>query len=188
MAIKSLYKDYFQKSRVFMYPLLEIKRGASVTPIETYLSWENQYSLSDRKFICLYHLRDDSEFTVFEREKLLGNKLFYDFKQVEDNKGVYVFDLMPYKDDWDNVVQGKYSKLSSIHKKKIENFYGKTNANYAYVESYLFPEKYYSMYSEIIGVKETLLRDVGELCSHADFDRETLKIAIKNLELKSKLS
>ena len=67
MAITSLYKDYFQKSRIFMYPILEIKRGASVTPIETYLSWEDQYSLCDRKLICHYHLRDDSEFTVFEK-------------------------------------------------------------------------------------------------------------------------
>lgn len=171
-----------------MYPLLEIKRGASVTPIETYLSWENQYSLTDRKLICLYHLRDDSEFTVFEKEKLLGNKLFYDFKEVEGNKGVYIFDLNPYAEDWDNVKLGKYSKLSNLHKKKIENFYGRTNANYAYVESYLYPEKYYSMYSQIIGVNESVLREVGELCSMVDFDKETLRIEIKNLELKTKLT
>ena len=59
MAIKSLYKDYFQKSRIFMYPLLNIKRGSSVTPIETYMSWSEQFSIYDKKLICLYYLRDD---------------------------------------------------------------------------------------------------------------------------------
>jgi hypothetical protein len=188
MAITSLYKDYFQKSRIFMYPILEIKRGASVTPIETYLSWENQYSLCDRKLICHYHLRDDSEFTVFEKEKLLGNKLFYDFKQVEDNKGVYVFDFNPHAEDWDNIRAGKYSKLSPNYKKRIENFYGKKDSNFAYIESYMNPEKYYKMYSEMMGVKESLLMEVGELCSHVDFNKETLKTCIKNLEFNSKLT
>jgi hypothetical protein len=187
MAIKSLYKNYFQKSRVFMYPLLEIKRGSSVTPIETYLSWENQYSLSDRKFICHYHLRDDAEFTVFEKEKLLGNKLFYDFKQVEDNKGVYIFDFNAHAEDWDAIISGKYSKLSSGYKKRVENFYGRTNSNYAYIESYMYPEKYYQMYSEMMQVKESLLKEVGELCSLVDFDKETLRTSIKNLEFNSKL-
>ena len=151
-----------------MYPLLEIKRGSSVTPIETYLSWENQYSLSDRKFICHYHLRDDPEFTQFEKEKLLGNKLFYDFKQVEDNKGVYVFDFSPYSKDWECILSGKYSKLSSDYKRRIENFYGRT-------------------YSEMIGINESVLKEVGELCSLVDFDRETLKTSIINLEFKSKI-
>jgi hypothetical protein len=187
MAIKSLYKNYFQKSRVFMYPILEIKRGASVTPIETYLSWETQYSLSDRKLICHYHLRDDAEFITFEKEKLLGNKLFYDFKQVEDNKGVYIFDFNSYSEDWDAIVSGKYSKLSSIYKKKVENFYGRTNSNYAYIESYMYPEKYYKMYSEMIGVKESILKEVGELCDLIDFSKETLKTSVKNLEFNSKI-
>jgi hypothetical protein len=44
------------------------------------------------------------------------------------------------------------------------------------------------MYSQIINVKESLLREVGELCSPIDFEKETLNITIKNLELRSKLS
>jgi hypothetical protein len=67
MALKSLYRDYFQKSRVFLYPMLEIKRGVSVTPIETYVSWDEHYKPEDRKFIVLYHLRNDKEFLNFEK-------------------------------------------------------------------------------------------------------------------------
>ena len=58
----SLYKEYFQKSRIFMYPLLGMKRGSSVTPIETYIAWEGVYEAHDAKLVCKYYLRNDPEF------------------------------------------------------------------------------------------------------------------------------
>lgn len=185
-AIESLFKDYFQKSRVFLYPILEIKRGSSVTPIETYMAWEGYYTPEDMKLICLYHLRSDPEFVNFEREKLLRNKHFFDFKQVEDNKGVYIFDFSEYKKDWEKLLTSKYSQLTYHYKKKIENFYGRRDSNFAYIESYIYPLKYFSMYSEIMDVDESLLREVGELCSKIDFDRETLHIKVESLHIKSK--
>lgn len=188
MAIESLFKDYVQKSRIFMYPILEIKRGSGVTPIETYISWDEQYSPKDMKLICLYHLRDDMEFRNFEKEKLLKNKHFYDFKQVADNKGVYVFDFSCYKKDWEKLLLSKYSQLTYPYKKKIENFYGKRDSNFAYIESFIYPEKYYAMYANMMLVKESLLREVGELCSKIDLDKETLTIKIKDLQLNSKIS
>ena len=60
--IKSLYTDYFQKSRIFLYPALVIPRGTSVTPTETYTSWTGHYDHKDCKFIATYHLRSDKEF------------------------------------------------------------------------------------------------------------------------------
>ena len=186
MAIDSLYKDYFQKSRIFLYPILEIKRGSSVTPIETHVSWDGQYSPKDMKLVCLYHLRDDVEFRNFEKEKLLKNKHFFDFKELEDNKEVYVFDFSIYEKDWNNIILGKYSQITQAYKKKIENFYGKRDSNYAYVESFLYPEKYYAMYAEMMLVKESLLREVGELCSIMDTEKETLKADIKDLQIISK--
>ena len=70
MAIQSLYKDYFQKSKVFLYPALDIKRVVSVVPIDTYVFWEGHYNMSDYKLSCLYHLRTDPEFRQFEKIKL----------------------------------------------------------------------------------------------------------------------
>jgi hypothetical protein len=166
-----------------MYPILEIKRGASVTPIETYISWHEQYSCKDMKLICLYHLRDDLEFRNFEKDRLLKNRHFYDFKQLEDHKGAYVFDFSEYRKDWEKLINGKYSEVSYSYKKKIENFYGKRDSNYAYVESFLYPEKYYSMYAEMLKVEESLLREVKELCSEMDLDKENLVAKIINLEL-----
>ena len=185
-SITSLYKDYFQKSRIFLYPILEIKRGASVTPIETYVSWTKYYSKDDMKLICLYHLRNDPEFLAFEKERLYKNRYFYDFKQVDDNKGVYIFDFSEHGNDWKKIIDGKYSELSTPYKKKIEGFYGRRDSNYAYIESFLYPEKYYSMYAEMMLVKESLLREVKELCSKLDMEQETLTISIKDLHINSK--
>ena len=186
MVIKSLYKDYFQKSRVFLYPALEIKRGGSVTPVETYISWKNNYNPDEGKLSCLYHLRDDDEFKTFEKSKLIGNKLFCDFKQVEERKGVYVFDYTSIKDDWHAVVNGKYSKMSPEFKKKIRHYIGLNNANLPYIDSFIFPDRYFKMYSEMMGVSESILKEVGELCSLPDMEQETLDISIIDLDYMKK--
>lgn len=189
MVIKSLYKDYFQKSRVFLYPALEIKRGGSVTPIETYVSWVGNYKKEDGKLICLYHLREDPEFRQFEKIKLLGNKLFYDFKQVDNQKGVYVFDFNgKLRHDWDCFINGKYSKMSPDHKKTIKEYIGRNSGELPYVESFLYPEKYFKLYAEMMHVHEQVLRDVGELCTVPNLESETLEISVMNLELTQKIS
>ncbi len=54
MAIDALYKEYFQKSKIFMYPLLGIGRGSGVVPEQTYLSWEGYVTPEDTKLIAVY--------------------------------------------------------------------------------------------------------------------------------------
>lgn len=177
--IKSLYKDYFQKSRIFLYPALDIKRGVSVTPIQCYVSWEGRYQPQDRKLVCLYALRDDDEYVRFEKVRLVGNKLFHDFHQIDDETGIYVFDFDGLADDWDIFLEGKYSQMSSVHKKKIKSFYGIYSSNFVYVDSFLNPDKYYGLYSELLDVDVELLKKVGELCSKPDMRKETLVLDIK---------
>jgi len=174
MKIDSLYRDYFQKSRVFLYPLLNLKRGGSVTPIQTYVAWEGLYKPEDRMLICVYHIRDDKDFEKFEKTKLLANKYFHDFKAIKENRGVYIFDFNSKHEDWDKVLKGKYSQLSTTLKRKIKIFQGADNNNYAYIESYLHPEKYYKMYAELLSTSVQELEQVGELCSIIDMDKETL--------------
>ena len=43
----ALYTKYFQKSMIFLYPILGIKRGTSVTPLQTYFKWEGRYTAED---------------------------------------------------------------------------------------------------------------------------------------------
>ncbi len=77
--VKNLYTKYTQKSRMFLYPLLGIKRGSAVVPNETYVSITNMYKPEDMKLVCLYHLRQDLEFRMFEKSKLSGNSRFDTF-------------------------------------------------------------------------------------------------------------
>ena len=74
MALNSVYTKYFQKSKVFLYPLLGIKRGVSVVPIETYISWKGYYNSEDMKLICVYDVRTDEEYKNFERNVFLPQR------------------------------------------------------------------------------------------------------------------
>ena len=48
-----VYSDYFQKSKVFLYPLLDFKKGLEFVPHQTYIMWDNHYYIQDRKLLCL---------------------------------------------------------------------------------------------------------------------------------------
>lgn len=191
MSIKSLYRDYVQKSRIFLYPALNIKRGHSVTPIQTYTSWDGVYRPEDRMLICLYHMRTDEEYRQFEKTKLMGNPMFCDFRLTDDDKGVYIFDFSSLSTDWDNFLKGRYSKLSADLKRKIRSFYG-TN-NLGYIDSFLYPERYLKLYSELLTCRREdvpamlkTLKDVGELCSIPDLEQENLIANMKNLHIPRK--
>jgi|688.fasta_scaffold11077_6 hypothetical protein len=173
MALNSVYKKYFQKSKVFLYPILGIKRGVSVVPIETYISWKGYYNSEDMKLICVYDVRTDDEYKHFEKNVLLNHNRLNDYVKV-DNQLVLTFDLSDLGDDWFHFINGKYSKISMNLKQKILNFFDKYSGNYAYMHSYLIPEKYFSNYAELLGVEPEMLIQVGELCTKPDMEKETL--------------
>lgn len=187
MKIKSLNQTYVQKSRMFLYPTLGIKRGHSVTPIETYVTWEGRYTVKDNKFICLYHLREDEDFKLLEKVKLAGNPLFHEFIDLGDNVGAYVFDFSEKKQDYENFIDGKYSRLSTDHKRAVMNFFRGQRSHHVYIESYLYPKKYIPLYAELLTTEKkdlapmhrTLSR-VGELCSKPDLEKESLKTDCKS--------
>lgn len=191
--INSVYSEYFQKSRIFLYPLLGIKRGVSVTPIKTFVSWHGKYHPGDRKLVCLYHLRSDPEYIKLEQSLLFNNELFEDFKEVEGGEegpmGVYVFDFSKHADDWDKFLTGNYSKLSAGTKSRIKSHLGPKFENRAEVESYLHPERFFTFYAKILYDKDDfhkglrILRRVGELCDKPDLIQETLSANIKDLQI-----
>lgn len=188
--IKSLYRGpngemYFQKSRVFLYPVLETKRGGSVTPINTFVSWSGNISQMDRKLICTFYLRNDADYRKFEKTALLGNELFHDFKEGEDGTGIYVFDFNKHAVDFDTFIKGAYSRFKPLFKEKIKKYYNGNNANSVYVDSFINPNKYYEMYSDILGMPVSQLKG-GELCDHPDFEKEHLKMLIKDFAVTEK--
>lgn len=188
--LKDIYPGYFQKSRVFLYPLICNKKG-SITPIETYTSWEGHIKDEDMKLVCMFYLRNDSEFINFEERVLLNSPYYSDYKELDEKKALYIFDFSDRKDDWNYYLKGQYSKLNNEQKKRIRSYYGISTANYAFIHSYLYPEEYFKAYAgflspnkEDIDDMEALLREVGELCSKPDFNKEMLKISVISLEFK----
>lgn len=191
IKIESLYRDYIQKSRIFLYPALGLKRGESVTPLQTYTSWEGKYSVKDKKLICEYHLRDDIEFKNYEKNKLLSHELFHNYLETTDGKGIYVFDFSKHDKDWNMFLKGRYSKLSPDLKKKIRTFFGMSNIGY--IDAYLYPERYFNVYAEFLTTRredvrsmQKILEEVGELCSKPNLLLETMIADIKDLHLQKK--
>lgn len=180
MALNSVYKKYFQKSKVFLYPLLGIKRGVSVIPVETYVSWQGYYNSEDMKLICVYDVRTDAEYKHFEKTVLLSHSRLCDFVKV-NSQAILTFDFSDLGDDWFHFINGRYSKLSMNLKQKIMTFFDQHSGNYAYMHSYLLPEKYFSNYAQLLGVDVNLLREVGELCTKPDIDKETLIMEVADL-------
>jgi hypothetical protein len=182
MVIDALYKKYFQKSKIFLYPLLGIRRGTSVVPSETYISWNDKYASEDMKLICIYHPRTDLEYQNFEKNVLLKHNRLDDLIKVDDENLVVIFSFSDLEDDWIKFLNGQYSKISITTKRKILDFFDKRSGNYAYVESYLFPEKHYDTYARILGVQPEMLQSVGELCDKPDLEKEKLLIKVADLE------
>jgi hypothetical protein len=184
MAIDALYRDYFQKSKVLLYPLLGIKRGSTAVPEQTYLSWSEHLAPEDMKLIALYPARTDSEYLMFEKNVLLKHNRVCDYIKLNDTNTVVTFDFSDLKDDWHKFLNGQYSKLDIKLKRKIRDHFDKNTGTYTYIDSYLFPERYFSLYADLLGTTEDILRSVGELCSKPDLEKETLLLKAENLQNK----
>ena len=93
MHVHALYTKYFQKSKVFIYPLLGIKKGSSVVPKETYLSWGTFYQPEDKKLICMYYKRTDPEYLKFEKDFLLKHNRLCDYIEIDDESALFIFNF-----------------------------------------------------------------------------------------------
>lgn len=187
--MKGLYKEYFQKSKVFLYPLLGIKKGVRFVPVQTYISWGDSYTEYRNRLICLYTLDKDNidEFEIFSDVYLESSDHFVAKNRIDMYNFIYVFDLKEFKTDYTKFLKGKYSKFRKKTKDKIMKFFGEHSSTSEYIESYLFPEYYWEDYAEFLAIRETDLQKVGELCSKPDLDKENfaedLEILKKELNL-----
>ena len=107
MALNALYKKYFQKSKIFLYPLLDIQRG-SIVPIETYISWNSSYNSEDMKLICVYNIKDVKNFESFEKHVLLKHTRLCDYVRIDTDHTVFTFDFSDLEHDWNMFIDGKY--------------------------------------------------------------------------------
>ena len=50
------------------------------------------------------------------------------------------------------------------------------------MHSYLFPEKHFENYAALLNVEVEMLKEVGELCNKPDLEKESLIMAVADLE------
>ncbi|NDC31797.1 MAG: hypothetical protein EBZ58_12880, partial [Bacteroidetes bacterium] len=69
MVINQLYPTYFQKSKLFLYPLLGLQRQLTA-PEEVYFSWKGKYAPEDQKLILVYNNVSGSLYQELKNTKL----------------------------------------------------------------------------------------------------------------------
>lgn len=180
--ISSLYDRYFQKSKVFLFPLLELPRQPIVLKFKTFLIWEDIIRGEDYKLICLVDECDEN-FYNYEINYINNCPYLIEKHNGENGKVIYVFNLSKYKQDWIYFLKGKYSYLSETCKLLISRYYGPKSNEYKYIKTFLYPSEYFELYSKLLDVDVNLLKEVGELCDKYDINQEFLKFTPINLEI-----
>ena len=172
--MEKLYKEYFQKSKVFLYPLLGIRKGVRFVPTETYISWADICKSEDNKLLCLYIIDEDNKdiFKKFSDDKLETLRIYESKHHIDENNIVYIFNLKRFYKDLKKFREGKYSKFTKIVKEKIIKFFGEKGKIAEYIESYLYPKYYWEDYSELLNIHVKELQEVGELCDKPDLQKE----------------
>lgn len=183
--IKEINREYFQRSMFFLYPVLKIPPHVNIKPTCTYLSWEGKYDVSDYRLICLFPKMDLTEPMKAANEKkyLLGNSRYETMEVLEDGRVIYVFNLENVHKDWNNLLEGKYSKMSAYVKLAINDFFRGNSKTLAYMDSYINPGNYYEAYGSMLGIETEILKEGVELLSKPDMSREHLLITHVTSEL-----
>lgn len=170
--IKSLYDKYFQKSKVFLFPLLGLPKYKG--EMKTYIMLNNIIRHEDLKLICYFKDVNTKEFEDY-RDKILKNKYFLEEHVNKEKEHIFIFSLKDFKTDYETFLKGKYSYLSDEAKMLIKKYHGPLTNEYKYVDTFLNPKEYYNIYSNLLSVDEDVLREVGELCDPYDINKEFLK-------------
>lgn len=169
----AVYTDYFQKSKVFLYPLLKLKKGLDFVPVETYVSWDGVYETSDYKFICVYKSKFDEEFIAFQLRYL---NYYKDISHYDiGDEQIIVFDMSDHTHDYDRFLEGRYSAMSMNAKITILDFFGGQGRISMWIKAFLSPEEtLHKRYAAYFDVDIETIADVYELCSVPDLIKETL--------------
>ena len=170
----TVYTDYFQKSKVFLYPLLKLRKGMAYVPIQTYICMEQSYTINDCMFICEYHVKSSDKFIAFYERYLKNHKYFNKYMYQGKNYHLFIFDLKDHKKDFDRFIQGKYSQFSLESKLAILDFYISSGNMMQYMHSYLSPEFAHVDYAKALNIDVDIIKEVHEVCSIPNIEKETL--------------
>lgn len=169
-----VYTDYFQKSKVFLYPLLGIKKGIAFVPKQTYIAWEHVYAFDNYKLLCEYNTKMNDTFTKFSYRYLENHPLYEDHIKLEEGKQLYIFNFKSHKPDLIRFKKGLYSQFSLDAKITILDFFGDQGKVSEYIHTFLTPSDGFDDYAKFLDIDVKTLEDIGELCSKPDLEKETL--------------
>lgn len=176
---------YIQKSKLFLVPLLEIKRDNFIKPISTYIF--DQSKPEERyKLIMPFKKEDSSEFDYYENN-LLNCKYVDQLNYYEtESLRVYFFDLSNFEQDYELFLNGKYSQFSTKTKALINLYWGRIVGGrfvpHEKIQSYINPSlETYEQLSDELQLKLEDLITVKEVLNPPDlirevFDADTVKI------------
>jgi hypothetical protein len=182
MSISTLYPGYFQKSKSFLFPALGIKKGPFTTPLQSYISWDDYILQSDKKLVCLYDTTDPRHKTISE-PIMFSHSLFERAKRLSMSQCLYIFDMSRYSDEFEFFLRGKYSQFSQPVKESIKNYFGPSSLEYAYMETFLYPEQFFDLYANLLDVNPFHLQQVGQLCNAYNPEKENFSFVRTNSEM-----
>lgn len=184
--IEKPYAQYFQKSKVFLFPLLGLPKKSIFEPVSTHLSWQGVYRPRDRKLIILYDTNQMSQEWVTFAHKIVKNTFFRTLAYTKDDtQCAVVMDMKGFENTYQSVLQGKYSHISVEHQSLIMTFFDSKSGEWEYMKTFLKPEKYRKLYAKLYGVEEDTFK--GELCEMPDTEKECLKLItnLNNVQISS---
>jgi hypothetical protein len=117
-----------------------------------------------------------SLYQELKNTKLANHRSLLEIIPTMQDQEIYVFDFSSYASDWDHLIAGRYSKMSLKTKQTVLDYFERYSGNYIYMHSFLFPNKWFKRYAEILDVPEELLIEVGELCDKPDWKKELFSI------------
>jgi hypothetical protein len=172
--MEAVYTEYFQKSKVFLYPLLKLKKGLPYVPKQTYVCWEHVHLIEDYRFLCEYNVKMSFSFNKFCDKYLKSHEKFDEYIDLGNNKHLFIFDFISYKSDVDRFVKGKYSQFSFNSKLIIIEFFKTKDDISEYINAFLSPDGYHDQYAKFLNINIAVIEKVYELCTPPDLDKETL--------------
>lgn len=181
-----LYSKYFQKSKTFLLPLVLSSKTGYAQPDNVYLTWEDKYTLKDKKLIVVYKTLNSKVFKGADAV-LRASPLFETTEMpVSGEQIVYIFNLSKNTKDYKLFLNGEYSKLSNSLKRKIKIYHGESSKEYQLIDSFLYPHLYFEDYARLLDVDIKLIKSVGEVCDKYNPKKENLVLKLEDLEITEK--
>jgi hypothetical protein len=161
---------YIQKSKTFLWPLLNIK----IQPLETYLKFGDITHTSESRILIALFYNQDPDY-VKVKSKIEESKL-YDFTFTDDEFDIVTFNMFSLKTDYDKIVNGSYSEISEEYK-LLMSVIEKNKM----VLKCLNPQENYKEIASVLRIHPEELEG-KELLSPPNLDEETLFVTseIKN--------